>query len=46
MVINEMHRMGINQKPTTQQDLSDQETNRRAVEEMRQTFIAKEKAIK
>ena len=35
MVINEIHRMGINQKSTTQQDLNDQETNRRAVEEMR-----------
>ena len=44
MVINEMHRMGIN-KSNTQQDVNDHETNRKAVEEMRQTFIAKEKAI-
>merc|ERR1711888_107047 len=41
-----MHRMGINQKSTTQQDLNDHETNRKAVKEMRQSFIAKEKAIK
>ena len=38
--------MGINQKSTTQQDLHDQETNRKAVEEMRQSFKAKEQAIK
>ena len=46
MVIYEMQRMGINQKSTTQQDLDDQQTNRKAIEEMRQSFIAKEKAIK
>jgi len=46
MVIKEMHRIGINQKPTTQQDQTDQETNRRAVEEMRQSYKAKEKAFK
>ena len=45
MVIYEMQRMGINQKSTTQQDLDNQQKDRKAVEEMRQSFIAKEKAI-
>ena len=43
MIIKEINKMGINQRSTTQQDLYDQETNRKAVEEMRQSFIAKEK---
>ena len=31
MIIKEMQKIGINQKQTTQQDQTDQETNRRAV---------------
>ena len=46
MIINEMNKMGITQKPNTQQDPSEIETNIRAVEQMRQTFRENEKAIK
>ena len=35
--------MGITQKPNTQQDPSEIETNIRAVEQMRQTFRENEK---
>ena len=38
--------MGINNKSNTQQDLQDQKTSRKAVEEMRKSFIAKEKENK
>ena len=46
MIIKEINKMGINHKSNTQQDLHDQETSRKAVEEMRKSFIAKEKANK
>ena len=46
MIINEMNKMGITQKPNTQQDPSEIETNIRAVEQMRQTFRENEKIIK
>ena len=46
MIIKEMQKIGINQKQTTQQDQTDQETNRRAVEEMRQSYKAREKTLK
>ena len=46
MIIKEINKMGINHKSNTQQDLHDQETSREAVEEMRKSFIAKEKANK
>ena len=46
MIINEMNKMGIAQKPNSQQDTSEMETNKIAVEQMRQTFRENEKIIK
>ena len=45
-IIKEINKMGINQRSNTQQDLHEQETNRKAVEDMRESFKEREIANK
>ena len=41
-IIKEINKMGINQRSNTQQDLHEQETNRKAIEGIRESFMEKE----
>ena len=45
-IIKEINKMGINQRPNTQQDLHEHETNRKAIEGIRESFMEKEQTNK
>ena len=45
-IIKEINKMGINQRSNTQQDLHEQETNRKAIEGIRESFMEKEQTNK
>merc|ERR1712208_56721 len=44
-IIKEINKMGINQRSNNQQDLHEQETNRKAIEGIRESFMEKEQTI-
>ena len=45
-IIKEINKMGINQRSNNQQDLHEQETNRKAIEGIRESFMEKEQTNK